>query len=436
MGAYEGETLRYAGSVGTGFDAKKLAAIAKQLEPLARETSPFDPVPKTETKAHWTQPELVAEVSFTEWTRDGSMRHPVFVAIRTDKAASDVMRERPEPVPPKPERRPTSANSVAVTKTKHGAKETLEVGGRALAISNRDKVLWPEDGYTKGDLIAYYRAVAPLLLPHLRGRPLTLERYPDGIAGESFFEKHAPKYLPEWIERVTVPHGSGNRGAPIDFIVCNDEATLTYVANLAAIVLHVWTSRTNALDEPDFLFFDLDPFDGCTLANLAKTAVTLRDTLAEIGLVPLVKSSGGSGLHVVIPLVAGYSFEFCKGFGELIMRTLHARLPEGTTLERMPAKRPKGTVYLDYVQIGRGKTMVSIFSARPRAGAPISMPLEWAEVEAMTRKRAKETEGEFARFTIKNGPALLAARGDLWAGPAWKEQRLETALRNAQKAWT
>ncbi len=445
MGAYDDGELKYAGSVGTGFDAKKLAAIAKLLAPLERTDSPFTPVPKTDTKAHWVDPQLVAEVSFTEWTRDGQMRHPVFVAMRVDKNASDVTRERPEPARAVVETaaaahaaKPANASPAhpATRVGKAAAKETVEIGGRSLVLSNRTKILWPEDGYTKGDLIAYYQAVAPYLLPHLRGRPLTLERYPDGIAGESFFEKHAPKYLPPWIERATVPHGSGNRSAPIDFIVCNDEATLAYVANLGSIVLHVWTSRTDALDEPDFLFFDLDPFEGCTLATLAKTAVTLREALAEIGLVPLVKSSGGSGLHVVIPLVAGHSYEFCKGFGELVMRTLHARMPEATTLLRMPAKRPKGTVYLDYVQIGRGKTMVSIFSARPRAGAPVSMPLDWTEVEAMTRKRARETEGEFARFTIKNAPALLGERGDLWGGRAWKEQKLEPALRKAQKAWS
>ncbi len=430
MGVHEEGKLRYAGSVGTGFDQKKLAAISERLEPLARKTSPFDPVPKTDTKAHWVSPELVAEVSFTEWTRDGSMRHPVFVAMREDKDAADVVRDRPKAVD-EVVREPR-----AVRGSGKRAKEIVEIDGRSLAISNRDKVLWPEDGYTKGDLIAYYRAVSPLLLPHLHGRPLTLERYPDGIAGESFFEKHAPKHVPEWVERVKVSHGSGNRSGPIEFILCNDEATLAYVANLASIVLHVWTSREHAIDEPDFLFFDLDPFDGCTLANLAKTAVALRETLAEIGLRPLIKSSGGSGLHVVIPLAAGYSYDFCKGFGELVMRTLHQRLPEETTLERMPAKRPKGTVYLDYVQIGRGKTMVSIFSARPRAGAPVSMPMTWDEIEALTRKRAKETESEFARFTIGNAPALLASRGDLWGAKNWHEQHLEKALRAAQKLWT
>ncbi|MBD5655317.1 MAG: non-homologous end-joining DNA ligase [Candidatus Eremiobacteraeota bacterium] len=314
-------------------------------------------------------------------------------------------------------------------------KETLELDGRTLSISNRDKVLWPQDGYTKGDLITYYRNVAPYLLPHIANRPLTLQRYPDGVDGSSFFEKNASKHVPPWVPTVTVDSEHGRRDQ-VRFMLCNDESTLVYVANLAAIVLHVWTSHVPDLDTPEFLFFDLDPFDGCTLATLAKVALALRTTVAEIGLEPLIKTSGGSGLHVVVALEPHYGYDFCKGFAELVARTLNARLPELTTLERMPAKRPRGTVYLDYVQVGKGKTLVAPFSVRARAGAPVSMPLDWSEVEAMARKRAKGTEAEFARYTMKNAPALLGERGDLWGGSNWKPQDLEPALASAQKTWT
>jgi bifunctional non-homologous end joining protein LigD len=315
-----------------------------------------------------------------------------------------------------------------------GVKETLELGGRTLALSNREKVLWPQDGYTKGDLIAYYRAVAPQLLEHIADRPLTLQRYPDGIDGMSFFEKNASKHVPEWVATTTVK-SEGKRDT-VRFILCNDEATLVYVANLAAIVLHVWTSRVPDLDTPEFLFFDLDPFDGCTLATLCRVALGLRTTLGEIGLEPVIKSSGGSGLHVAVPLEPDYGYDICKGFAELVARQVHDRLPELTTLERMPAKRQRGTVYLDYVQVGRGKTLVAPFSVRARRGAPVSMPLGWSEIEAMARKRAKDTEAEFARYTMKNAPALLGERGDLWSGANWKRQRLEPALEKAQKTWT
>ncbi len=510
-GVYEDGEFVYAGSVGTGFDAKKLAMIAEKLAPLERKTSPFAVTPKTETRAHWVSPTLVAEVAFTEWTRDGSMRHPVFVALRVDKDPREIVRERikaargdeattaskavaphaaeghvaadepaaesgtkSKPASKKPAAAKAAAPNVAALETDipspdklstaeaqaaddtpavkpakgyrtasgpasvkpaaKGAKETVEIGGHTLVLSNRDKVLWPEDGYTKGDLVAYYRAVAPIMLPHLTGRPLTLERYPDGVGGPSFFEKNASRGLPSWVPTVGVPSDSGRRDE-IRFIVCNEEATLAYLANLAAIVLHVWTSREGSLDVPEFVFFDLDPHDGCTLATLAKTALALRETLAAVGLQALVKSSGGSGLHVAVPLVPRYGYDDCKAFAEIVARTLHARLRSTTTLERMPAKRPLGTVYLDYVQVGKGKTLVAPFSVRARAGAPVSMPLEWDEVEAMARKRAPETEGEFARFTMKNALPRIEKRGDLWGASAWKEQRLEPAIKKARDVW-
>jgi len=313
-------------------------------------------------------------------------------------------------------------------------KELVPIGGRELTLSNRGKVLWPEDGYTKGDLVAYYRAVAPYALPHLAGRPLTLQRYPDGIDGPAFFEKNASRSLPPWIPTVTVDSEHGKRDT-VRFMLCNDEATLAYVANLAAIVLHVWTSRDGSLDTPEFVFFDLDPDETCTLATLAKTALALRDLLRTVGLEALVKSSGGSGLHVVVPLETVYAYDACKAFAEIVARTLHGRLPETTSLERSPAKRRAGTVYLDYVQVGRGKTLVAPYSVRARAKAPVSMPLEWDEIEAMTRKRTKETAPEFTRYTMKNAPVRLAERGDLWGSAYWREQRLEAALAKARDVW-
>ncbi len=433
VGVHEGGDFVYAGSVGTGFDGKKLAAIAAKLAPLERKSSPFSVAPKTDTPAHWVSPELVAEIAFAEWTRDKLMRQPVFVALRSDKDPAAVTRERALPAPAK-----TAASRAAPkppspsSRAKDGL--TLEIGGHSLSISNPAKVLWPKDGYTKSDLVAYYRAAAPYMIPELMGRPLTLERYPDGIDESSFFEKHAPKYLPAWIETVQVPSGSGRR-PPIPFMLCNEEAALVYVANLAAIILHVWTSRVGSLDTPDFLFFDLDPSEDCKLATLAKVALAVRASLAQIGLVPVIKSSGGYGLHVAVPLVPEYDYEFAKGFGELVARHVHAAVPDLTTLERMPAKRPPATVYLDYVQIGKGKTLVAPYSVRARAKAPVSMPLDWSEIEAMLKKRTVGTESEFARFTIANAPAQFEERAPLWRSASWQEQRLDDALAKAREAW-
>ena len=311
-------------------------------------------------------------------------------------------------------------------------RSQLEIGARSIAVTNLDKVLWPNDAITKGDLIAYYRAVAPWLLPHVQNRPLTLERYPDGIAEPGFWEKHVPRGLPPWVP--TVATASSERHDQIEFIVCNEEATLAYVANLAAVVLHVWYARTPTLDVPDFVLIDLDPGGGCTLATLARVALAARDELVAVGIEPLVKTTGGSGLHVVVPLAPRYDWEHAKGFAELIARRIHDVAPEFTTLERAIARRPAGTVYLDFVQVGKGKTYVAPFSVRARDGAPVSMPIAWSEVEAMRRKRAKTTAPEMTRWNVRNVPKLLAAHGDVWAG-RWTPYRLEPILAAARERW-
>jgi bifunctional non-homologous end joining protein LigD len=209
-----------------------------------------------------------------------------------------------------------------------------------------------------------------------------------------------------------------------------------WLANLAAIVLHIWMSRATALDVPDFVLFDLDPFEGCTIATLGKVALAFHDALDAIGLRPLVKTTGGKGLHVLIPLQGRYTYDDAKLFAEIVARHVNATFPAETTLERTIARRPKGTVYLDYVQVGEGKTLVAPFSVRPRAKAPVSMPLEWDAVESLARKRAKDTQGPLAAYTIKNVPALLARSGDPWSGAAWKPQRLESALKRARASWS
>jgi bifunctional non-homologous end joining protein LigD len=314
------------------------------------------------------------------------------------------------------------------------AKKTLvEIDGRSVAVSNLEKILWPRDGYTKGDLIAYYRAVAPQIVPYLRGRPLTVERFPNGIDGQTWWEKEKPKSLPEWVRTTRVPSGSNARGH-VEFLVCDDEATLAYVANLAAVVLHVWYSHLPALDVPDFILIDLDPFE-CTLATLAKVALRFREQLEAIGLRGYVKTTGGTGLHVVIPLEPIYGYDAAKMFAELLARRVAGLEPERTTLERTIAKRRKGTVYLDYVQVGMGKTYVAPYSVRGRDGAPVSMPLGWGEVESMTRKRARETSGEMLRWTIADVPALVAKHGDPWAVEGLTPQRLEGALQTARSLW-
>lgn len=309
------------------------------------------------------------------------------------------------------------------------------IGSRTLALSNLDKVLWPHDGYTKGDLIDYYERVAPYAIVHLKGRPLTLQRYPNGIDGATFFEKQMPRGMPDWIDRVTVPTPGGSR-SEVTFAVCNDAPSLVYFANLATIVLHIWTSRMPSLDEPDFVIFDLDPGEKCTLRTLGTLALAIRGLLEEIGLKPLVKTTGGYGLHVVVPLGAGYSYDTAKAFAELVARHAAGELGDLATLQRTIAKRPAAAVYIDYVQVGQGKTIVAPYSVRARDGAPVSTPLHWDEVEAFARRRAATAPAdEFAKYTIRTTPQRLEREGDLWGPKRWKRQRLEAAIVKARRLW-
>src|ERR1700676_367020 len=318
------------------------------------------------------------------------------------------------------------------------AKKTeasVVIDGRALKLTNQEKVLFPADGYTKGDLVAYYRAVAPVILPYLRNNPLTMERFPDGIGvPRGIWEKQLPRYTPEWVSRVTIKPSTG---APRDvtYLVVDDEATLVWVANLAAITLHIWYSHVPTIDVPDVILFDLDPGERCPLARLAKVALAFREELTNIGIPPLGKATGGMGLHVIVPLEPHYDYDVAKGVSELVARRIHGVLPKDSTLERTIARRPDDVVYLDWVQVGKGKTYVAPFTVRARDGAPVSMPLEWREVEAMRRKRAPETTAEMRRWTIANVPKLVAQAGDPWRREGWRPQALESAIARARPLW-
>jgi bifunctional non-homologous end joining protein LigD len=288
----------------------------------------------------------------------------------------------------------------------------VTIGGKSVSLTNPDRVLWPGDGYTKGDLVAYYRSVAKWILPYLRSRPLSLERYPAGITRPGFFEKNAPAGLPGWVKTIALA-GSGKR-ARVRYILCDDEATLAYVANLASIALHVWMSRAGSLDRPDFVLFDLDRGDGCTLGTLATVALAVRDILKRKRLHPVVKTTGGSGLHVFVWTKGGMTYERGRELTNEIALQVEAALPKLVTLERSIAKRGRGKVYMDWAQVGRGKTVVMPFTVRARRGAPVSMPLPWTQIERWRRSTELDTARCFARWNIGNVPALLRRSGDPW----------------------
>jgi bifunctional non-homologous end joining protein LigD len=290
--------------------------------------------------------------------------------------------------------------------------ETVKISGKAVTLSNPDRVLWPKEGYTKGDLVAYYRAVAKWILPYLKDRPLSLERYPNGVGKPGFFEKNAPQGLPAWVRTISLK-GGGKR-AQVRYILCNDEATLAYVANLASIALHVWMSRAGSLDKPDFILFDLDRGTGCTLRTLATVALAVEEELRTEGMRPLPKTTGGSGLHVLVWLRGNYTYDRAKAFTRAIALRVQAKVPQLVTMERMIAKRPRDRVYMDWVQVGRGKTVVMPFTVRARPYAPVSMPLTWQDVRRMTRSKEVETAPYFAQWNITDVPKILARKGDPW----------------------
>jgi bifunctional non-homologous end joining protein LigD len=357
----EGDSLRYAGRVGSGFTGDDLSRLHAALDAERRPDPPcLGEVPKG--RGHvWVEPTHVVEVRYKERTRDGQLRQPVFLRERTDKAVEDCERQdavEPEAPDPPPE------------------PEAIEPNEHEVTVTNAKKVFWPDEGYTKGDLVAYYRSIAPWLLPYLDDRPLVLTRYPDGIQGKSFFQKDAPGFVPDWIrtERMWSEHAQRE----IAYFVCECEAGLAYLANLGTIPLHLWSSRVATLANPDWCILDLDP-KTAPFAHVIEIAQVARGLCDEIGLPSYVKTSGSTGLHVLLPLDGGMNYEQSRRLGEILARVIVGRLPKIATIVRSPALR-RGRVYVDYVQNGHGRLIVAPFSVRALPGAPVSMPLTWDEV--------------------------------------------------------
>jgi bifunctional non-homologous end joining protein LigD len=412
LGLYERGELVYVSKVGTGFDERALKTIGEKLRRLARPTSPFALGTPGGRGHHWVEPRLVGEVRFTEWTRDGGIRHPAFLGLRDDKRPEDCVRETPvvprgeeaETSPSRDEsgdRRPTSGRGssepeASRTSNRRGAGAADE---RQVTITNPAKVFWPDEGYTKSDLVAYYDAVSPWLLPYLHDRPLVLTRYPDGIAGKSFFQKDAPEWTPPWIRTARIHASDVDRD--IDYFIVDDRESLRYVVNLGTIPLHLWSSRVTSLDNPDWLVLDLDP-KGAPFTDVVKVARALHGILDNLGLPSCVKTSGATGLHIVLPLGAGYDYEVTRTFARLLAVMGVEAEPEISTIAR-PLRSRGGKVYIDFGQNGRGQTVVAPFSARPLPGAPVSCPLRWEEVTAKLDPR---------RFTIETTPARLEKIGD------------------------
>ncbi|MGH7730520.1 MAG: DNA ligase D, partial [Candidatus Eiseniibacteriota bacterium] len=399
VGIYEGDQLRHVTRVGSGFDDALQDSIWDRLQMLRRDDSPFGATGPRGRDDHWVEPRLVCEVRFTEWTADGGLRHPIFLGLRTDRKPTDVRREVEAEIDLAPA--PGDADEPEGDSPRAGRAAGQPGGGepREVRLTNLRKVFWPDDGYTKGDLIAYYDAIAPLMLPYLRERPVVLTRYPDGIKGKSFFQKDAPVFVPDWVRTESVYSKDSNRD--IRFFVLDDAESLRYVANLGTIPIHMWSARSGALERPDWLVLDLDP-KGAPFAHVIEVARALHGILDELELPSYPKTSGASGLHILIPLGRRYTHEECRTFARLLATLGLQAKPEISTLAR-PLHARGGKVYIDWGQNGHGNTIVAPYSLRPIAGAPASCPLRWNEVNAKL---------DPARFTLATLPKRFARMED------------------------
>jgi bifunctional non-homologous end joining protein LigD len=369
LGLYKDKELIYVGRTGSGFDDRALAEAMKELSALETKNCPFTSVPAEVRKASWVKPQLVCEVKFGEWTSDRKLRAPIFQGFRDDVDPKQCQLKDTLPLEKGESRREAPAGG--------RSHRPLEPKASRIEFTNLDKVFWPEDGYTKGDLIEYYGKVSPYLIPHLLDRPLVFERFPDGIHGPSFYQKDAPDYTPSWIRTQEIWSADVERS--IRYFVGADRDQLLYIANTGNIQQNPWMSRVQDLDYPDYLVFDLDPVEA-PYATVQEVALVLKGVLDELGLRGYPKTSGASGIHVHLPVLEKkFTYEDVRVFAEAVASIVVQRIPEAATIERVVRKRKAHEVYIDYLQNIRGKTVASVYSPRPRPAAPVSTPLRWEE---------------------------------------------------------
>jgi bifunctional non-homologous end joining protein LigD len=387
LGRYKDDELTYCGHTGTGFNQKSLKAVYEMLQPFVIRNSPFEDVPATNAPVTWVKPQVVCEIKYSEVTQKGIFRHPVFVGIREDKEAGEIQ---------------TKTKSMK-TKKSDPSDTTTRIGKYNVNLTNQDKIYFPKNKITKGDLVEYYQSVADYILPHLKNRPLSLNRFPNGIEADNFYHKDAGDDTPSWVKTTEVYSESTDKD--INYIVCNNRATLAYLNNLGCIDMNPWNSRFTKLDYPDYLVLDLDPSERNTFEDVIEVAQQIKELLDEIKVEGYCKTSGSTGLHIYIPMGGKYHYDQVKDFAHILMSHTLERLPEITTLERSLKKREKNQIYLDYLQNRSGQTLASVYSVRPREGATVSMPLEWSEV----KKGLKPTD-----FTIFNALERIEKKGDLF----------------------
>lgn len=394
LGEYLEGKLTYIGHIGTGFNDKMLKEMAAVMKPLEVSTSPFEARVKVNDLVTWLEPSLVCQVKFTEQTRDGKLRHPVFLGLREDKS--------PEEVDHKNETVEKNQSKMAPANQKEQLEKLLTLEGNEVKLTNLQKIFWPGEKITKGDMLNYYEKIAPILLPYLKDRPLSLKRNPNGIEAKAFYHKDAGENAPSYVMTEKVESESSDK--VIDYIVCNNAATLLYVANLGSIEMNPWNSTRKKPDHPTYIVIDIDPSDGNSFEQVIETAQAVGEILDKAGATYYYKTSGASGIHVYVPLNNKYAYEPAKNFAHIIAILTQELVPEFTTLERMVAKRGN-RIYIDYLQNRKGQTLASAYSVRPVPGACVSTPITLKELKKGLHP---------SQFNIFNVQKRIEKLGDLF----------------------
>ena len=422
MGVYNGKELHYIGLVGTGFSDKLQSEILEKLDPLITPECPFPTVPEYNkpsrfrpnppaATATWVKPQIVAEVSYTEITKDGVMRHPSFKGLREDKNPKDIVWEKPKQVNDLIKEDNILQEQKLISSPKETSRKTLlnpkdetqvrSINGHELKFTNLSKLYWPEEGISKRDMLNYYYQIAPVIIPYLKDRPQSLNRFPNGIHGKSFYQKNISGKAPEWVS--TFPYRS--EGIDKEFLVGSDEASLLLMASLGAIEMNPWFSRVQSPDNPDWCIIDLDP-DKNTFDQVISAALEVKKVLDAIDVPSYCKTSGSTGMHIYIPLGAKYSYDESQMFARLIVNIVHRQIPEYTSIERKILDRG-GKMYLDFLQNRPQATIAAPYSLRPKPGATVSMPLHWEEVKPGLKMKD---------FNIFNAVDRVKLEGDLFKG--------------------
>lgn len=422
LGRYEGKELKYAGHTGTGFDDASLKDLSAKLKPLIQEKSPFKEKIKTNMPVTWVKPVLVCNIKFTELTNEKIFRHPVFQGLRVDKKATEVkVGNMPATVKSPPDKitKKSPGKTVKDDEADDTGTKIIKLNGNELKLTNQNKIYWPEEGYTKGDMINYYNTMYKYILPYLKDRPESLNRTPNGITSKGFYQKDAGGQAPAWVKSVKLYSESTDKD--IDYIICNDRLTLFYLNNLGCIEINPWNSRLGSLEYPDYMVIDLDPSDKNTFEEVIDAALATKEVLDKAGAAAFCKTSGASGLHIYVPMGAQYTYDQVRDFCKIIVMHVQEMMPDNTTLERSLKKRSDKKMYLDFLQNRQGQTLACAYSLRPKPGATASAPLNWKEVKSGLHP---------SQFNIHTLPKRVEKTGDIFKGVLGKGIDVLKCLKN------